>query len=279
MNLIRGLRNILWERMMNRKYRGLSIIYYVWIVLFIIAPIGMLFYQSFFDIYGKFTLDNYIAYFVSGNYVRMTLNSFLTAFLITMTTLVLSYPFAYFLISSKNKEFYLLLVTLPTWINLLLKAYAFIGLLSKQGPIAQIFGMASRGFLFTNPAFVLVASYVELPFMILPIFRSLDSIPKEYLIASEDLGASKWQTFRKIILPLSMDGVIAGSQAVFIPSLSLFLITRIIGGNKIITLGTAVEEHYLVTQNWGMGATIGLVLIVLMFVVMSVLNTRKDNKR
>lgn len=263
---------------MNKKYRGLSIIYYVWIVLFIVAPIGMLFYQSFFDIYGNFTFDNYISYFSSGNYLRMTLNSFLTAFLITATTLLLSYPFAYFLTNSKNKEFFLLLVTLPTWINLLLKAYAFIGLLSKNGPIAEIFEMASSGLLFTNPAFVLVASYVELPFMILPIFRSLDSIPKEYTIASEDLGASSWQTFRKIILPLSMDGVIAGSQAVFIPSLSLFLITRIIGGNKIITLGTAVEEHYLVTQNWGMGATIGLVLIVLMFVVMSVLNTRKDKK-
>lgn len=263
---------------MNRKYKALSIIYYLWILLFIIAPIAMLLYQSFFDIYGSFTFANYISYFTSGNYVKMTLNSFLTAFLITITTLFLAYPFAYFLCSSKNKEIFLLLVTLPTWINLLLKAYAFIGLLSKQGTIAKFLGLASQGILFTNPAFVLVASYVELPFMILPIFRALDSIPKEYLIASEDLGASKWQTFTKIIFPLSMDGVIAGSQAVFIPSLSLFLITRIIGGNKIITLGTAVEEHYLVTQNWGMGATIGLVLIVLMFVVMSILNTRKDIK-
>lgn len=263
---------------MNRKYKALSSIYYLWILLFIIAPIAMLLYQSFFDIYGSFTLANYISYFTSGNYVKMTLNSFLTAFLITITTLFLAYPFAYFLCSSKNKEIFLLLVTLPTWINLLLKAYAFIGLLSKHGTIAKFLGLASQGILFTNPAFVLVASYVELPFMILPIFRALDSIPKEYLIASEDLGASKWQTFTKIIFPLSMDGVISGSQAVFIPSLSLFLITRIIGGNKIITLGTAVEEHYLVTQNWGMGATIGLVLIVLMFVVMSILNTRKDIK-
>lgn len=263
---------------MNRKYKALSSIYYLWILLFIIAPIATLLYQSFFDIYGSFTFANYISYFTSGNYVKMTLNSFLTAFLITITTLFLAYPFAYFLCSSKNKEIFLLLVTLPTWINLLLKAYAFIGLLSKQGTIAKFLGLASQGILFTNPAFVLVASYVELPFMILPIFRALDSIPKEYLIASEDLGASKWQTFTKIIFPLSMDGVIAGSQAVFIPSLSLFLITRIIGGNKIITLGTAVEEHYLVTQNWGMGATIGLVLIVLMFVVMSILNTRKDIK-
>src|SRR5699024_11554544 len=104
----------------------------------------------------------------------------------------------------------------------------------------------------------------------------LESIPNQYIIASKDLGASSLQTFKRIILPLSMDGVIAGIQAVFIPSLSLFLITRIIGGNKIITLGTAVEEHYLVTQNWGMGSTIGLVLILIMFAVISVLNRRGD---
>ena len=260
---------------MNDKYKGLSIIYYIWILLFIIAPIAMLLYQSFFDINGNFTFDNYISYFKSPNYIIMTLNSFLTAFLITLFTLLLAYPFAYIIRDSKYKEFYLLLVTLPTWINLLLKAYAFIGILSKNGALAAILPLDGKGILFTNPAFILVASYVELPFMILPIFRAIDSIPNEYIIASKDLGASRGQTFRKIILPLSMDGVIAGVQAVFIPSLSLFLITRIIGGNKIITLGTAVEEHYLVTQNWGMGATIGLVLIVLMFIVMSLLNRRK----
>ncbi|MDO5047225.1 MAG: ABC transporter permease [Anaerococcus sp.] len=262
---------------MSRKYRGLSSIYYVWIILFIIAPIALLFYQSFFDIYGNFTFDNYISYFSSSNYIKMTLNSFLTAFLITLTTLLLSYPFAYFLTSTKYKEVFLLLVTLPTWINLLLKAYSFIGLFNKHGFLASFFA-PTTGLLFTDPAFVLVASYVELPFMILPIFRALDSIPKEYVIASKDLGASGAYTFRKIILPLSKDGIIAGVQAVFIPSLSLFLITRIIGGNKIITLGTAVEEHYLVTQNWGMGATIGLVLIVLMFIVMKLLNAGWGDK-
>ena len=157
---------------------------------------------------------------------------------------------------------------------MVLKAYAFIGLFNKNGSIMGFLGLASKGVLFTNPAFILVASYVELPFMIIPIFRAIDSIPNEYIIASEDLGASKFQTFRKIILPLSMDGVMAASQAVFIPSLSLFLITRIIGGNKIITLGAAVEEHYLVTQNWGMGSTIGLVLIFMMFGVISILNKK-----
>ncbi|MGO3017935.1 MAG: ABC transporter permease [Anaerococcus sp.] len=263
---------------MGKKYRNLSSVYYLWIALFVIAPIILLFFQSFKDIYGNFTLDNYRNYFSSPTYLLMTANSFLTAFLITGLTLLVSYPFAYFLKSAKNKDFWLLLVTLPTWINLLLKAYAFIGLLNRNGKIASILGLASEGILFTNPAFILVASYVELPFMILPIFRSLESIPNQYIIASKDLGASSLQTFKRIILPLSMDGVIAGIQAVFIPSLSLFLITRIIGGNKIITLGTAVEEHYLVTQNWGMGSTIGIVLIALMFIVMLVLNYRNRRK-
>ncbi|MCI7239497.1 MAG: ABC transporter permease [Anaerococcus sp.] len=260
---------------MNKKYKLLSSLYYGWIVLFIVAPILLLLYQSFFDIYGNFTFDNYIAYFSSPNYLTMTLNSFLTAFLITVTTLIISYPFAYLLTKTAYKEIFLLLVTLPTWINLILKAYAFIGLFNKNGILASLIA-PNNGFLFTNPAFILVASYVELPFMILPIFRSLDSIPEEYVIASKDLGANGFQTFSKITLPLSKDGVIAGIQAVFIPALSLFLITRIIGGNKIITLGTAVEEHYLVTQNWGMGATIGLVLIVLMFVIMKILNKGEE---
>lgn len=261
---------------MAKKYQKLTFIYYIWILVFIIAPIFLLLYQSFFDINGNFTFDNYIAYFSNKNYIIMTLNSFLTAFLITAFTLLWAYPFSYFLTKAKHKDLILLLVILPTWINLVLKAYAFIGLFNKNGAIVEFLGLASQGFLFTNPAFILVASYVELPFMILPIFRSIDSIPKEYIVASEDLGANRFQTFRKIILPLSKDGVIAGFQAVFIPSLSLFLITRIIGGNKIITLGTAVEQHYLVTQNWGMGSTIGLVLILIMFAVISVLNRRGD---
>lgn len=259
---------------MVKKYQKLSMIYYLWIVVFIVAPILLLLYQSFFDIDGNFTLSNYIAYFSNRNYIIMTFNSFLTAFLITSFTLLWAYPFSYFLTQAKHKDLILLLVILPTWINLILKAYAFIGLFNKNGLIAGFLSLASQGILFTNPAFILVASYVELPFMILPIFRSIDSIPKEYIIASKDLGASGIQTFKKIILPLSMDGVIAGFQAVFIPSLSLFLITRIIGGNKIITLGTAVEENYLVTQNWGMGSTIGLVLIFIMFVVISILNKK-----
>ena len=104
--------------------------------------------------------------------------------------------------------------------------------------------------------------------MVLPIFNAIDEIDGDLIKAGYDLGTTRLQNFSQIIFPLSMNGVRSGVQAVFIPSLSLFMLTRLIGGNRVITLGTAIEEHFLVTQNWGMGATIGMVLIITMFVVM-----------
>ncbi len=98
--------------------------------------------------------------------------------------------------------------------------------------------------------------------MILPIFNAIEELNEGLINASKDLGASGWQTFTRVVLPLSMSGVKSGVQAVFIPSLSLFMLTRLIGGNRVITLGTAIEEHFLTTMNWGMGSTIGVVLIV-----------------
>ena len=137
--------------------------------------------------------------------------------------------------------------------------------------------VGSHQLLFTNAAFVWVAAYIELPFMVLPIFNAITAIPTSLINASLDLGASRWQTFTKVIFPLSKSGVAAGIQAVFIPSLSLFMITRLIGGNRVITLGTAIEEHFLTTQNWGMGSTIGVVLVLAMLIVMVL--TDDNNKK
>lgn len=244
--------------------------YLLWIVLFVLAPLILIFYQSLYNINGQFTLDNYTTYLTSGVYLKMTFNSVWYAFLITLVTLVISYPTAYVLNRLHNKQFWLLLVILPTWINLLLKTYAFIGLFSRTGSINQFLrfvGLGSHQLLFTDASFMFVAAYIEIPFMALPIFNSLADINPSLINASKDLGASQWQTFTKVIWPLSMPGVKAGIQAAFIPSLSLFMITRLIGGNRVITLGTAIEEHFLTTQNWGMGSTIGVVLIIAMFIV------------
>ena len=128
--------------------------------------------------------------------------------------------------------------------------------------------------LFTDFSFVFVSVYIFIPFMILPIFNSLDKLNPSLMDASRDLGASSWTTFSKVILPLTINGVKAGIQAVFIPSLSLFMITRLIAGNKVITLGTAIEQQFLVTQNWGMGSTIAVFLIIFMVIIMIITGQR-----
>lgn len=248
-----------------------AIPYFLWLLLFVIVPLLLIVYNSFFDIHSNFTLSNYQNYFTSGNYLEMTFNSILYAFLITFVTLVVSYPTAYLLSKTKHKQLWLLLIILPTWVNLLLKAYAFIGIFSQSGSVnhfLSLFGIAPQQFLFTDFSFLTVAAYIELPFMILPIFNSVEELPSSLIAASRDLGATKWQTLRHVIFPLTLNGVRSGIQAVFIPSLSLFMLTRLIGGNRVITLGTAVEQHFLVTQNWGMGSTIGVILILAMVILM-----------
>ncbi|OFI50438.1 spermidine/putrescine ABC transporter permease [Floricoccus tropicus] len=256
---------------MSRMRRFFAIPYMMWVVLFVVAPLLLLVYQSFFDISGNLTLDNYKTYFTSATYLKMTANSVLYAGIITIATLIISYPTAYILTQLKNKQLWLMLIILPTWVNLLLKAYAFIGIFGKYGSVnsfLQFVGIGAKQILFTDFSFIFVAAYIEIPFMILPIFNSLEEIDRNLIDASYDLGATKFQTFMQVILPLSANGIKAGFQAVFIPSLSLFMLTRLIGGNRVITLGTAIEQNFLVTQNWGMGATIGMVLIITMLAIM-----------
>lgn len=256
--------------------------YSLWLALFVFAPLVLLIYQSFLNLNGDFTLENIVTYFTSVTYLSMTGQSFLFAGWITLVTLLISYPAAYVLTRTDNKELWRMLLLLPTWINILLKAYAFIGLLSQSGLVNQwleAVGIGSQQILFTNFSFLVVASYVELPFMMLPILNAIDDIDPSLIKASHDLGANAWETLKTVIFPLSMNGVRSGVQAVFIPSLSLFMLTRLIGGNRVITLGTAIEQHFLVTQNWGMGSTIGIVLVVLMFVVMAFTNNPQARKR
>lgn len=263
---------------MYKERKLLSVPYYLWILLFVIAPVFLLLYQSVQGLDGNFTLSNIQTYFTSPVYLNMTLQSFLYAFLITFLALLISYPAAYFLTRTKHKQLWLLVLILPTWINILLKTYAFIGLLSQTGAVNQfleLIGFGTQPLLFTRVSFLIVATYIEIPFMLLPIFNAIDEIDQSMVYASRDLGANEWGTFKSVVFPLSLGGVRSGVQAVFIPSLSLFMLTRLIAGNRVMTLGTAIEQHFLVTQNWGMGATMGIVLIVIMFAVMFLTGKRK----
>lgn len=259
----------------------LMVPYILWVILFVLAPLLLLIYQSLLNVDGAFTFENIVTYFTSTTYLSMTLQSFLYAGSITFITLVISYPAAYILTKTENKELWRMLLILPTWINILLKAYAFIGILSQSGIMnnfLETIGIGPQQILFTNFSFLLVATYIELPFMMLPIMNAIDEIDPSLTKASNDLGANTWETIKNIIIPLSMNGVRSGIQAVFIPSLSLFMLTRLIGGNRVITLGTAIEQHFLVTQNWGMGSTIGIVLILLMFIVMKLTSNGKTRR-
>lgn len=264
--------------MENKFTRHLYIVPYVfWILLFVIAPIALVLYYSFFDVEGNISLINYETFF-TPIYLKMTFSSFWYAFLITIIALIIAYPTAYLLTKTKHKQLWLLLIIAPSWVNLLLKAYAFLGIFGTYGVtnrLLEAIGIGPKQILFTDFSFIFVSVYIFIPFMILPIFNSLNELNPTLLEASHDLGASRWTTFRRVIFPLTVDGVKSGCQIVFIPALSLFMLTRLIAGNRVTTLGTAIEQHFLVTQNWGMGATIAVFLIIIMFLFMMMTNHRK----
>ncbi|MBP3964775.1 ABC transporter permease [Paenibacillus lignilyticus] len=255
--------------------------YLLWMLLFVVAPIVLIVYDSLFDVEGNFTFSNY-AHFFTPVYMKMTFSSFWYAFLITFFSLLIGYPAAYLLTRTKHKQLWLLLIILPSWINLLLKTYAFIGLFGTYGAvnaILELIGIGNRQILFTDFSFIFVSVYIFIPFMILPVFNALEELNPSLVDASRDLGASTWTTFRRVIFPLTLSGVKSGCQAVFIPALSLFMITRLIAGNRVITLGTAIEQHFLVTQDWGMGATIAVFLIIAMVIIMIVTGNRNRSRR
>lgn len=263
------------ESKLSRSLYSFS--YFLWIVLFVILPILLIVFYSLFDIEGNFSFVNYQKFFTAV-YLKMTLSSFWYAFLITGITFLIAYPTAYLLTKTKHKQFWLLLIIVPSWINLLLKAYAFLGIFGTYGvanSILKVIGMGEQQILFTDFSFVFVSVYIFIPFMILPIFNSLNELNPTLLDAARDLGASAWTAFYRVIFPLTIDGVKSGWQVTFIPALSLFMLTRLIAGNKVITLGTAIEQQFLVTQDWGMGSTIAVFLILIMILFMFLTNTRK----
>ncbi len=251
--------------------------YTLWMVFFVIAPIILVVYYSFLDLNGNFSFANYEKFFTPV-YLKMALSSFWYAMLITVFSLLVAYPTAYLLTKTKHKQLWLLLIIVPSWINLLLKAYAFIGIFGTYGitnKLLEAIGIGSKQILFTDFSFIFVSVYIFIPFMVLPIFNSLNELNPTLLDAARDLGASKWTTFRRVIWPLTIEGVKSGCQVVFIPALSLFMLTRLIAGNRVITLGTSIEQHFLVTQDWGMGSTIAVFLIIIMFAFMALTSNRK----
>lgn len=252
-----------------KKERWYLVPYWFWIVGFVILPFFFIIWQSLFNIHGQFTFENYQR-MLEPEYLTMMAASLFYAILITLFSLIIAYPTAYVLSKLKHKQLWLILIIIPTWINLLLKVYAFIGILGTEGlfnGVLSMLSLPSQQWLFTDFSFILVSVNIFIPFMILPLFNSIEKIDYTLVDASYDLGANRFQVFRRIIFPQTLSGIQAAVLTVFIPSLSLFVLTRLISGNKIVTLGTAIEQHYLVTNNFGMGATIAVVLILFTFIL------------
>ena len=230
---------------MNKK--SLVYPYVIWAGIFIIVPLLLIVYFSFFD-NGQFTFANYTK-FMEEYYIKAMLKSVYFAVVSTVICLLLAYPLAMILNGKdlSNKSIILLLIILPMWMNSLLRTYAWANLLENNGVInnmLQAMNLPTFKFLYGDGAVIFGMVYNFFPFMVLPIYNSLAKIDNGLIEASHDLGAGSVTTFRKVILPLSMPGIITGIIMVFMPSLTTFLITRLLGGGKIMLVGNIIEEQF-----------------------------------
>ncbi len=241
-------------------------LFMTWIIAFSIIPFVLILILSFFDGNGHVTIANYVKV-MDPLYLKLIISSILNAAIITIACSVLIIPLTYLITLQRNRSFWLTLFLIPTWVNLLLKVYAFIGILGTDGIVNQFitsFGFQPVDFLFDIKGFIIVTVYIYMPFMMLPLYNSIVKIPTNVIKAARDLGASEMQVFFKVVLPLCKNAIASGITLVFIPSLSIFMISRLITGNKVMTLGTAIEQQFLVTGDWNLGSAIAIVLIVIM---------------
>jgi len=260
--------------MNNSKLKILSAPYIIWIAAFIIVPLIIVFYYGLTNSAGSFTFEN-VAAIAKPEYVKALFLSILLAFLATVICLLLAYPLALILKSfNMNKSsFVIFIFVLPMWMNFLLRTYAWKTLLSRNGLFDVLFNI---NILNTTYAILLGMVYDFLPFMILPIYNILMKIEKDTIDAARDLGANYFQTLRKIIIPQSLPGIISGIIMVFVPSLTTFVISEILGGRKFLLIGDVIERQFMQTYNWNLGS--GLSLVLMVFILLYMALTAKFDK-
>lgn len=243
----------------------------VWSVLFILIPLFMIFYYGFIDKSGQFTLENILA-IAQAEHLKALLLSILLSFIATVICLVLAYPLAMILskLGVNQNSFIVLIFILPMWMNFLLRTLAWQTLLEKTGVINSILSvlhLPSLNIINTPYAIILGMVYNFLPFMVLPIYNSLVKLDKDVINAAKDLGANNAQTFTKVIFPLTLPGVISGITMVFIPALTTFVISNLLGGSKILLIGNVIEQEFTQASNWNLGS--GLSLVMMIFIIIS----------
>lgn len=250
--------------------------YVVWSVIFIIVPLIMVAYYSFTDAAGNFTFDN-IAKIVEYNYLKIFGVSILYAFIATVITLLISYPLAYFMTKTKvnTQGTLMLLVMLPMWMNLLIRTYSLSNILERNGIIntmLESIGLEKVQLINTPGAVILGMIYNFIPYMILPIYSVLSKLDNKLLEASSDLGANGFTTLRKVVLPLSMPGVVSGITMVFVPSVSTFYISQKLGGIRNELIGDVIEQQFKLNSNYNLGASLSLVLMVMIIISLAIMN-------
>lgn len=220
-----------------------------------------------------FTFENYIKFFTDPDFLLILWRSLTIAFKTTVICLLLGYPIAYYIsrTSESTQKILVLAITLPMWINMLVRTYAWIGLLSSDGLFASILGWLGfkhTELLYTEAAVLIGMVYNFLPFMILQVNTALTKMDKSLLEASADLGANKYQTFWRVVFPLSLSGVVSGITLVFLPAVSSFFIPKLLGGGQYFLIGNVIENQFITVGEWNFGSAISVIMAVIMMLLM-----------
>lgn len=261
--------------------------YLVWSIIFIIFPLFIVLYYSFTKkVNGNFvfTLDNY-KNLLDPLYLKVFVRSLYLALSSTIVCLILGYPIAYIIarMNVKKRGILILLFILPMWMNFLLRTYSWMSILGKNGIIDKLFalvGIHVGSLLYTDTAVMLGMIYNFLPFMVLPIYTILINTDMDLINAAQDLGANKLRVFWKVTFPLSLPGVMSGITMVFMPAVSTFVISRLLGGGQYMLLGNLIEEQFTTAGNWNFGSSISIVMMILILLSMAIMSkyekTEKD---
>ncbi|WP_308619299.1 ABC transporter permease [uncultured Eubacterium sp.] len=252
--------------------------YLLWSVLFIIVPLVMVVFYAFTDKTGAFTFSN-IAQI--KNYFPTILLSVLYGLAATVICVLIGYPFAYALSkhSVNTQRTMVLLVMLPMWMNFLIRTYSLMTILGDSGVVNNLLnalGLKSVHMINTGGAVIFGMVYNFLPYMILPIYTVLSKLDNSLVEAAHDLGSGRATTFRRVILPLSLPGLLSGITMVFVPCVSTFYITQKLGGGQIVLIGDVIESQFQSANNYHLGAALSFVLMILIFVCLGVMNYFDD---
>ena len=276
---------------MKNKFLGIP--YIIWMAIFVVIPLFLILGYALTTRDGGFTLSNFARL---GSYAGVFADSFLLAIIATVICLIIGYPIAYWMSREGPafKRIALVILMLPMWMNFLLRTYAWMSLLENTGILNELFNALGIFKLInaifgtdityfpminTKGAVVVGMVYNYLPFMIMPIYTVIDKIDSRVIEAAQDLGANTANVFRRVIVPLSIPGVISGITMVFVPSVSTFAISKLLGGGKTLLLGDLIEmQFYGNSYNPYLGSAIALVMMVIVLICMAIMNRFGDGK-